>query len=521
MKIYNEKAIVAAFASAICILPSCSNSDDNNHGLDYDSLTINFAVSSAFADIDEGVPVGLFATCTRDDNTGFSIAGNACYITAKTASRTIIIPQQDPLSSNAGDHNFHFMAYYPYTDGVQSPTAISVTTPAVQEYAQGADAYNTYVASASVSTIVPTVDLEFKSVNAMLEIFISDDIIDEEGGSTIRTLTITAPEGEALSSPLVASGSYDLTSGVFTPDASTASDELTIDFGPQGLKLNPGNTAVLAVVSPFTIPAGGLTAHVTDVDGYSIQAKMFDGVDAGTDIKAGETRTCYIGRVSDGIIPVTFPVEWTLGYANGAYIVSAATQPQWLTQGIWSCPAQPQAFFQWYKVSDPSDKYTQKLEFVNSASKIGSVGIKGIWTGDYFEATIPVKRFAANTPVTVSFPMYTRQGPVFWDIEYLDGDEWKCNRSRVTSYDPNYSMDCTFSAVRGTARIRHTMVFENAIKSGYLKFRIKCADGSVVAAADATCAKRDFPFTDSSGYGAPFYFYDATMEMTSIIVSTD
>lgn len=236
---------------------------------------------------------------------------------------------------------------------------------------------------------------------------------------------------------------------------------------------------------------------------------------------AGEVTKQYLSTSDDGIVPVTFPVVFPLGYENGSYVFSATTQPQWLTDGLWICPSQTQAHAKWIKASDPSESHTQKIEYVNSANKIGSPGIKGVWTGDYFEFTLPVKKFAAGTSVTLTFPMYTRQGPVFWYIEYLDGEEWKCNKETVTCYDPAYSMECTYSLVRGGKVIEHTMTFENEVKSGELKFRIKCADGSIQADTDTKVAVRNTPWVSSSAYAAPFYLYLEGSDVTSVTFSTN
>ena len=67
----------------------------------------------------------------------------------------------------------------------------------------------------------------------------------------------------------------------------------------------------------------------------------------------------YLSAGSDGIIPVTFPVVVPLGYENNLPVFSAATQPQWLTDGLWICPSQTQAHAKWIKASDPSDQYKQ------------------------------------------------------------------------------------------------------------------------------------------------------------------
>lgn len=102
-------------------------------------------------------------------------------------------------------------------------------------------------------------------------------------------------------------------------------------------------------------------------------------------------------RSSDGVVPVTFPVVFPLGVENGVKNFTAETQPKWVSTGYWSRPSQPQAYCQWNKVSDPSDKYQQKLETVNDKDgKISSPGVKGVWTGDNFEFVIPVKKFAAG-----------------------------------------------------------------------------------------------------------------------------
>lgn len=520
MKIDSYKLPSLACIVGALLLTSCSDNDDNNRALDYDELQVNLSGTIALSEWQQPTEVGVFGTCTRNETPGYTLASNSLHKAAPGETSLLEI-SGNPIVSQKTDHNFKFQAYFPYREGVSSPTAIPVEMPSVQEYSQGADAYSTYVASTSVTTVVPTINLEFKSVGASIELNLADDVVDEEGNSRIRSITLKAPGSEPLASPLTVSGTYDLTTGVFAADQSTASDEVTLDFGANGITLTNANTAVYVSVAPFTIPQEGLVAEITDMDGKTLTTSILGGVDGGTTINAGDVKSCYLGRISDGVIPVTFPVEWPIGYANGAYIVSTATQPFWLTDGLWICPAQNQATIKWNKVSDPSDQFKQRLEFVNSSSAIGSPGVKGVWTGDYYELTLPVKRFAAGTALTLSFPMYTRQGPVFWNIEYLDGDTWKCNKSLVTAYDPNYKMDCTFSIIRGQTLVRHTMIFENAVKSGEIKIRITCADGSVQASADATCTVRQIPYTGAGGYEAPFYFYDKTFEMTSVKVSTD
>lgn len=69
--------------------------------------------------------------------------------------------------------------------------------------------------------------------------------------------------------------------------------------------------------------------------------------------------------------------------------------------------------------------------------------------------------------------------------------------------------------------VEKTMKFENAVKSGFIHVKVECADGSVQASADATFSKRTMPYTDSKGYGAPFYLYCADSGVNSVSFSIE
>ncbi len=513
--------------STVCVLAllvaGCQNSDDDNRGLEYDTLRVNFKGSMTNGTWETGAEVGIFASCTRNDaqNTPMSTNANARYTAAEAGESAALgsATEDDSVVADASDHNYRFYAYYPYSSAATDPKAIAAAAPAEQPYTGQANG-GLYTASKSMTTVVPTVELQFRNIFATMELYLPDDLLDEDGNSVVKTLTLKPAVAENFSGALAVSGTYDLTTETFTENPASQSQQIAVDFGAQGLTLSDAYTKVPLVVAPFTVPEGGFEVTFTDMDNrQSSLTILAKAEDAGTAVAAGEVTKQYLSASDDGIVPVTFPVVFPLGYENNLPVFSAATQPQWLTDGLWICPSQTQAHAKWIKASDPSDQYKQKLEYV--ASNIGSPGIKGIWTGDCFEFTLPVKRFAAGTSVTLTFPMYTRQGPVFWDIEYLDGETWKCNRENVTCYDPAYSMECTYSLVRGGKVIEHTMTFENEVKSGELKFRIKCADGRVQAAAAQTVTVREIPYTDANGYGAPFYFYLAGSDVTSVTFSTN
>ena len=506
------------------LVAGCQNSDDDNRGLEYDTLRVNFKGSLANSTWETGAEVGIFASCTRNDaqDTPMSTNANARYTAAAAGESASFrnASDDDAVVAGASDHNFRFYAYRPYSPAATDMKAIAASAPAQQSYPGEANA-GLYAASKSVTTVVPTVELEFRSIFATLELYLPDDLLDEDGNSVVRKMTVKPAAAENFSGMLAVSGTYDLTTGLFTEDPASRSQQIEVDFGTQGLTLSEAYTKVPLVVAPFTVPEGGFELVFSDMDNQESSAAILaKAEDAGTALAAGEVMKQYLSASDDGIIPVTFPVVFPLGVTDGVKAFTGDTQPLWITQGIWTCPSQTQAYAEWHKASDPSEQYRQELRTTNSG-EISSPEIRGIWTGDYFEFTLPVKKFAAGTSVTLTFPMYTRQGPVFWDIEYLDGEEWKCNKELITCYDPNYSMECTYSLIRGGKVIEHTMTFENGVKSGYLKFRIKCADGRVQAAADKTVTVREIPYTDASGYGAPFYFYLAGSDVKSVTFSTN
>jgi len=437
----------------------------------------------------------------------------------------------DRITALADDHNFRFYAYYPYSSSNTDLSALQVQVPATQYYAQGNESYGLYVASKKVTTVVPTVDLDFKGIFSTIELYLPDDIVDENGNSVVRSLTLKPTIAENFDGVLVDGGTYNLETGVLTSNASMQGSEVEVDFGETGLTLTDAFTKISLVVAPFTVPTGGLTVVVSDLSGFETVATILDQeTDEGRVFSAGETYTQYISRDNDGIIPVTFPVIFPLGIVNGTQSNNPTTQPRWIGEGIWTCPTQTQAYAQWYKVSDPEPDVptrNQFLQFVNSGA-ISTPEIRGVWTGDYLEFVLPVRRFEAGTMVTMKFPLYTRQGPIFWNVEYFDEGEWKSNKSSLTTDFPgdNATHEATFFLRYDEIGrvIEHTMVFAEAIQSGHVKIRLTCADGSKQAAGTSpttrTVAIRDTPwYSGTANYAAPFYFRSVAGEQETFSVA--
>lgn len=511
MKIFKMCGGIILLATGALVPSACSNSDDNNAGLDYEKLRVNFSAKSQDSALNPDAEVGVFATCTHSGTTGFNFAANKRYIVGgPDGSYLTGATDADAIVAEKTDHNYRFYAYYPFNAAVTDPAAVAVEAPAVQVYSRGLASYNFMVAHAEPTGIIADVELDFQPVFSVLEVRVANDLLSDEGQSQLRSITFHAPEGCNLAS----SGVYDLTTGTY--EQATGTTDVTIDFGAEGLLLSSAFTTVSAVVAPLTVPGDGMEVTVEGVDGTSVDTRILIS-NTPTVIAGGSVVSTTLERENDGITAVTFPVEWLLGHGGtDRHPVTAANQPLWISAGIWTCDEQNNAVATWVRGENPDPSVPQVMEFVNSG-KISSVGVKGLWTGDYLEFDLPVKKFAAGAVVNMSLPLYGRQIPVFWDIDYLDGDEWKTvDKTLKKAYDPTYSMECSFVAKRGAVLVNKALPFENEIKSGHIKIRLRVADGSVQADTDTKCAKRTTPWKSGAAYGAPFYFYDTTGELTSI-----
>src|SRR5690606_11169810 len=127
-------------------------------------------------------------------------------------------------------------------------TAIAAQVPAQQLHATGVENYGLYVAKKQVTTIVPTVDLDFKAVFSTVELYLPDDIIDEDGNSVVRSLRLKASGPENFEGLLADGGMYNLETGVFTSNPAMRAKEIALDFGATGLLLADAFTKVTLAV---------------------------------------------------------------------------------------------------------------------------------------------------------------------------------------------------------------------------------------------------------------------------------
>lgn len=541
------------FAILCCTLlaaAACQPNTDDNKGLEWESLDVNFTAALNGQSWPAGAELGVIATCTRNGEEGVLMSENpvARYVVAEAGetSRLTAATDTDKIISLKGDHNYRFHVVYPYPEGEVDLSAIPVGVPVKQNHADGIMKSLTFLGSANVISVIPTVQMKVSTMFSILEFNVPNDLRDGFE-STIKTMKVTPPAG--FNGQLAQGGTFNVYDGTFTPSPSASSNEITMDFG-NGLKLEEPYTKVYLAVAPFTVPEGGLNLTFTDVDGTATEITAFNSdKEIGSVLAAGETMSAYLSGFSDGIIPVTFPVVFPMGYPDGAtattqgYNNPTVTEHTWVQEwyadeacsasgksshkktdwtghhGTFYCADQPQAYMKW--VWDEKIADLGIVHFIETTNSLGTnfistVGVKGVWTDDYFEFVIPVRKFAAGSTLCLKLSLYTRQGPTFWEVLYLDGDQWKSTaKDNLPAYEgaevtARATWAIPYLATSATVDNEQSvnMTFENEINSGEIHIKVKCVDGSILSSGNNAVTTGNLTPYGGTTASAPFYFWN-------------
>ena len=496
------------------LLSGCAGSTADNKDLDYDQLDVNFEAVVQGESLTTDDVVAVFATCTRGEETDLKMSQNSpAQFMPVSAGQTVNLVKKtddDNILSYVGDHNFKFSAFLPFSAYDGDVTKLKADIPAVVTYGNMPKALQ--VAKAAKTSVVAPVELAFSSMSCHMVMNIPGNILGGETLPVLSSLEIKAYDESVFDGHLAFNATYDLTADNLNVVSSSLSKTLKVDFGTSGLPLKVGYNAVAFNVAPFTVPVDGFLVEVKDVDGNTVVSEVLMN-DAGTEYKAGETIEINLTRPGeDGIIPCESPVEWPLGYENGEpRALKANYADLWPTNAVnkgaadshvWKNLDQPQATATWIVSSDNPTPKNIGFEFGQFPNyNYASPCVKGIWTGDGLEFSVPVKNIPAGTKVTLTLPAFGRGAPVFWNVEYLDGTQWKCNKTLQKSSDGQFEMECTWSIPHGNVEktwkghiMTHTMTLENQIRSGYIRVRFVCASGEyttapVSATGNNTCYK--------------------------------
>lgn len=533
----------------VAMVCACKPNLDNNQDLDYDEIEVNFSASSNAVTFSTGDEIGILAYCTTGDgsenylmkNDGTSSMSRQFPLSDGSPVLLKKATGQDAVMARRGDHNFRFYGVYPYMDGDFDVTAIPMSVPAVQDFTEGIKSQMTLVAAKASTNVVPTQELEFRSFFSVINFKVARDIIEEGTPAVLKSMTFAPVNESLLEDPLAVDGVCNAVEMTFVPDMATGKKSITVEFGSEGYTLEEEFTTIPVLVNPFFVPEGGFELTVRDMADNEAVVEVFTATDDnGREIAGGEVVEVIVDGISDGIVPVEWPVVFPLGYPDGNTAETGwcnkSIQSRWCNnadlrgEGYWSCQDQPQAWAQWnWGAESGTFSPAPFLETVNSVgSKISTVGVKGAWTGDYLEFNIPVKKFKANSTVTFSIPICCKNSPVFWEVKYLDGEEWKTTaKEEIPAYEgSDVKRVATWAlpfggAAGGSAMQTVNMTFENEVKSGYIKIRLECVDGTIVMSAPNTLRPElAQPYNSKGKCQGNFYFGEHSGTTTSFKAET-
>ena len=535
----------------VAIATACNVTQDNNQSLDYDTLEVNFSATLLGGTWGNDDAIGIVATCTRDGDT--DVAMNTASVSAfspVSEMETSILASksdEDKITAKKGDHNFKFYAFTPYAGGEVNLSSIPADIP--KDVVFGEELSQLYVASRTATSVIAPVALEFNTPSCLVKLQIPDDIVNIDGSTILKSMVLKPVNAAVFTGNLAYDATYNIHTGATTVAEGSASKEISVTFGDQGYQMKPGYTTISFLMAPFTVPEGGFSLTFTATDNTT-NTIPFLNKNIGGVYAAGSLIEQTMSSSGDGVIPCYSPVEWWIGGAGNhgwqiyphistskqLGVFNYDTQPLWKpTAGgygtyaddhIWTA-AQPQATIQYiYSENHPSPQsiITETNNF--SQYKYSSPCVKGLWTGDYFEFKVPVKKFPANKKVTLTFPAYGRGAPLFWDIDYLDGEDWKTvAKQQHKSPDSQFTQESTLMIPHGNSvkqwdgiPITVEIPFTEAIDSGYLQIRLKVAYGEYItvnssAVGSNECKKIDGPLFDGT---CLFAFINISEVLTSV-----
>lgn len=501
---------------AACVtvgLVACSVNTDNNGTYDEPEFAVNFSASS-LTQLPEGASFGILGTCTRGGVVGsnMSEAVVAKYNTVESGTTVRLVPASDSdrIVNRKGDHNYNFIGVYPFPEGTTDIESIAVSIPSVQVFEDGIASIMPMIASASPTNVIPTVEMSFASLFSVLEFSIPSDPVLEDEINVVKSMKFRSCSKQT---ELTTSGTINANTRQFQKGLQEGAKEVMVDFGSDGFQVPADGAKVQMLVAPFTVPEDGMEIEFELVDSTTNILKVLSQ-EANTKVAGGESMAVQVSRVDDGIIPVTFPVYFPIGYPKECIGEDGKTtqigycnktnQPNWVgsnkylnnieeDMGVFKSVFQPQATCKWHWVNEGSaycpegKSYYPFLEYTGgatgSSTYFSCVGIKGIWTGDYFEFDLPVKKFKADTKVQFTFAVCNKNAPTFWEVKYLDGEEWKTTaKEGCLAPDGITTAKATWAIPYDSSqKMSVDMTFTKAIVSGHLLVRLVCVDGSITS----------------------------------------
>lgn len=530
------------FASALAIFVGCKKQFEPSQELTK-TLTVNVLETKTAMTAVGGIAwsaTDKIAIIETADDTNKKYNSAAAKISDGAASFTASIAAVEANS-------FTYNAVYPATALSNAlPQAAVINLPTTQKPVLGSfdPAADILIAKEiSQETQASSINAKFKRMVSLAQM----NITGIKDGEKVRRIEITFPN------PVVGQRTINLSTGeVVGVVEAKASNTITLDYTTKDFN---ANFTAFFNLFPTDLNAG-------DKIKVSLRTMSGDLYEKTITLTSDESLDFYNARISGFTVnmtgcrsvvefPVVFPCgwedtdndgvvdkgwntvdrPWLVDWINApTYLKAKASATSYGHNGTLYSANQPQAHLKW--VWDEKIAHTEPKHYIELAQGTGisSLGIKGIWTDDYFEFVLPVKNFAVNTTLKLTMHIYQRFAPVFWEVIFKDGGEWKSTAvdNLLGGYDINkepVTARATW-AIPGTKSDNtlertHTvnMTFDNAIDDGEVLIRVKCVDGSCIADDTNTVKTLTKPYSTSAGLAsAPVYFTNPANKADSNIV---
>lgn len=530
------------------MLSACSlYSEEDNRPMEYSALDVTFSAilpGESLPELD-GL-VGVQAFCTRGGKENVQMTGpdvalykpdlaGGYYNLYRSAEDQAVVAEK-------GDHNFRFYAYYPYSESVKDFTAIPFSIPSLVKWETGSRPDVIMFAAGKATSVVAPVGLAFESMAVSMTVRIPDYVFGAgKEDVKVKSLEFYPADQSAFEGNLAYDAEYNLLEGRLSETLANASKSVALDFG-SGMKLSPGYTDVTFLTAPFSVPKGGFEIMLKGEGGISKAVKVWRGADyAGTEYPGG---TDVVYTINFDRAPSCIsPVKWPIGWVGGELVASRKTYAQ-----AWGSNAKDGGKVAYSTRSSHTWNATQALASIEFIAKDPIDGglpfmewgefsqfnyaagcVKGLWTGDCFELRIPMADVAEGTQVHLELPVYGRGHPIFWNLEYLDGEEWKyCGTyDEKSSPDGKFKYACTHVIPYGDSAsqrfvgtcIDETFVLANAIEEGSLKIRLTCATGEYKAPGNNQNANPVYENSSARNESCVFSFVRINHDQEAITVS--
>lgn len=196
-----KRTLHLVLAVAALTLVACGEAEENNHGLKYDSLDVNFSATKAGSEWSEDDVVGVRATCTRNGTENVLMSANdpACFTPVAASQQAYLVKKSDGdnIIARSGDHNYRFYAYTPYDASIKDLSKLPASIP--DEVVFGEPLQSLYVAEASVTGVVAPVAMDFQTPSCLLTLEIPDDIV-AMSNTVLKKMVVKASEDHPLTS---------------------------------------------------------------------------------------------------------------------------------------------------------------------------------------------------------------------------------------------------------------------------------------------------------------------------------